>query len=161
MGKVEDILKRHEKADTLRSFLSSTWRDISDYTRPVKSDIGTDGGRESTPDMARLAALYDTTAIDANQTYAAGCMSWMTPSESTWFALGPPERNKQDDAAKRWYSICSDIQAQVMAASNFYYQIHEAYLDDGAFGTSGLLIEEDSKDGVSFEALQIGDYSIL
>jgi hypothetical protein len=159
--RVQSILERHTQADTLRSFLASTWRDISDYVRPVKQDIGTEPGIGSTPNMSRLAALFDTTAIDANRTYAAGCMSWMTPSETVWFGFDAPKRFEQEDETKRWYAQCSSIAQEVLASSNFYQQIHESYLDDGAFGTSGLLVEEDDATGIRFEALQIGEYSVL
>ena len=161
MEKIQSIIDRDTQADTLRGFLASTWRDISDYVRPVKQDIGTEQGPNATPNMGRLAALYDTTAIDANRTYAAGCMSWMTPSETTWFAFAPPKGLDQEDEVKKWYSQCSDIAQEVLASSNFYQQIHETYLDDGAFGTSGLLVEEDGSGGIRFEALQIGEYSVL
>lgn len=160
MTDLESILKRHEKAKNLRDLMASTWREISDYVRPLKQNIGENGTLSDFPDQARLAQLFDTSAVYANQTYAAGCMSWMTPSESVWFAYDAPNWLEGDDSVKSWYSKCTDIAVEEMARSNFYQQIHEAYLDDGAFGTSGLIIEE-GDNVLRFEALNIGDYAIL
>lgn len=157
----QEILKRWSQAETLRLTMASTWREISDYVRPIKQNIGTDQMLVDAPNQNRLACLFDTSAIDANRTYAAGCMSWMTPSETTWFSFDSPQYLQGEESVKSWYSQCTDITARVLAQTNFYSQIHEAYLDDGAFGTSGVLIEEDTSAGIRFEALQIGDYAIL
>lgn len=161
MQDVTQILKRYERSKQGRDCLAHLWREASDYVRPVKQDIAIESGESTGPNESRLNAIFDTTAIDANRTYAAGCMSWMTPSETTWFGYDPPEYLAEDDTVKSWYSRCTDITRQIMAASNFYSAIHECYLDDGAFGTSGLLIEEDPRNGLRFEALQIGKYTIL
>ena len=154
------IIKGYNKAKASKDGLTSTWRDIACYTRPFRQDIGTDTGGD-TPGNKGLIDIFDTTAVDAARTYAAGCMSWMTPSESHWAAYDAPEELSEDDAVKSWYSKCTDIAREVLAASNFYSQIHECYNDDGTFGTSGMLIEEDNKGGLRFEALVIGKYAIL
>lgn len=160
MSELDYILKRSEKAKALRDLMSSQWREISDYVRPVKQNIGDSAFIQDHPSLSRLASLFDSSAILANQTYAAGCMSWMTPSESTWFAFDAPEYLSAEDSVKSWYSRCTDVANKELARSNFYSQIHECYLDDGAFGTSGTIIDDD--DGtLNFEAMQIGDYSVL
>ncbi len=164
MDKITSILKRYEKANTDRVFMAPTWREISDYVRPVKQNISTEGGNSDfreTPNTPRIAALFDTTGIEANLTYAAGNMSWLTPSESHWFSYDAPYGSKGDDEIMRWYGIVTEETRRIIALSNFYSQIHEVYLDDGAFGTSGMLLEERNLSNLRFEALQIGDYSIL
>lgn len=160
-SKVDSLLKRYSKAKESRDCLASTWREISDYGKPQRQDIGLDPSADNSPDMVRLAALFDSTMIEANQTYAAGCMSWMTPSETTWFSYDAPFAIAHDDNAKRWFSVCTDIARQVLASTNFYESIHESYLEDGAFGTCGMLIEEDERFGVRFEPLRIGEYCVM
>src|SRR5690606_10725976 len=76
------------------------------------------------------------------------------------FRFDAPHGLAGQDAVKRWYAQARELAQQVLACSNFYSQIHEGYLDDEAFGSSGLLREEGS-DSLLFEALQIGDYCIL
>jgi len=160
MPDVHEILKRWESAELVRSANATIWRDIAAYVHPLKRDISIDTVHTGILQISSLARLFDTSGIEANMTYAAGCMSWMTPSETTWFAYSAPEYLSSDDTVKAWYSRCSDITARILAGSNFYSQIHECYLDDGAFGTAGMLILEDTRDGVRFEALPVGDYSI-
>jgi hypothetical protein len=158
---IEDIYRRHQKADSVRMLMSSTWRDVARHVRPIKQDIGTDSLQSSTPTLSTMACLYDSAGIEGNQTYAAGCMSWMTPSETTWFGYDAPFQHKADDAVKQWYADCTDEAQRILAGTNFYSAIHEVYLDDGAFGTSGLIIEEDAEKGIRFEALQIDEYALL
>ena len=159
---VAAILDRKKQADTIRLANSGIWRDISPYVHPFKREIGHDSSAvEGILTISSHSALFDSVGIEANRVYAAGCMTGMTPSDAVWFALEPPRYLQDDDAAKAWYSRCSDILTEILAGSNFYAEKHNAELDDGAFGTSGLIIEEDYKYGVRFENLPIGDYSIL
>lgn len=160
MTDLHGILKRFEAAEMVRCANASIWRDIAAYVHPLKRDIAIDAVHTGIVQISSLARLFDTSGIEANMTYAAGCMSWMTPSETTWFAYSAPEYLASDDTVKSWYSRCSDITARILAGSNFYSQIHECYLDDGAFGTTGIFIEEDSRDGIRFEVTPVGDYSI-
>lgn len=161
MTDIEDIFRRYQKADTVRMLMSSIWRDVANHVRPIKRDIGTDSAESSTPSTSNLSCLYDSAGIESNQTYSAGCMSWMTPSETTWFGYDAPFRHRGDDAVKQWYADCTDEAQRILAGTNFYSAIHEVYLDDGAFGTSGLIIEPDDEKGIRFEALCIDEYAIL
>lgn len=162
MNDVSAILDRKKQADTIRLANSGIWRDIAPYVHPFKREIGHDSSATTgILNITSHSALFDSSGIEGNETYGAGCMSWMTPSENPWFAFDAPQYLAGDDTVESWYSKCSDITAQILAGSNFYSEIHNVYLDDGAFGTSGLFIEEDFKFGVRFETLPIGDYSIL
>lgn len=162
MDRVGAILKRYERANTDRTFMAPTWRDIADHVRPVKQNVAIESATDftETPNNPRIAALFDTTGVESNLTYAAGCMSWMTPSETHWFSFDAPMALSEYDEIKRWYGIVTEETRRIMALSNFYSQIHEVWLDDGAFATSGMMAEEGAG-GLRFEALQIGDYAIL
>lgn len=158
---INEIVSRYLKADSIRGCMTSTWRDIANHVRPIKSDIGVDSPSGTPPSQTNLSLLFDSVGTKSNLDYAAGCMSWITPSETTWHAFEAPAQLKRDDAIQQWYAACTDETNRILANTNFYSQIHEVYLDDGAFGTSGLLIEEDASMGVRFETLQIGKYAIL
>lgn len=159
---VNKILDRKKRADSLRQANATIWRDIAPYVHPFKTAIGHDSTAvNGILDISAHAGLFDSSGIEANRIYAAGKMSGMTPSDSAWFSFGPPRWLAHDDAVKSWYSRCTDIAIQILADSNFYGEKHNLELDDGAFGTGGLFIEEDSYKGARFECLPIGDYSIL
>jgi hypothetical protein len=157
--KASELIRAYDKARTSRDQMASKWRDIADLMRPTKQQIGLHVSGPDAP--VQPIDIFDTRAIDANRTYAAGCMSWMTPSESAWFALEPAKGMQGDDTVKAWYSEVTDITREALAESNFYEIIHESYLDDGAFGTLGFLCELAADErSLRFEQLQIGDYAI-
>lgn len=157
----QPILSRHKAAETIRLSMCSIWRDVAAHADPLRRDIGMDAATGLFPSISGGANIFDSSCRDAARTYAAGCMSWMTPSETTWFAYNPPRYLRRDDSAKSWYSECTDIAREILAGTNFYSEIHGVYLDDGIFGTSGLMVRENTRYGLHFEALPIGDYSVL
>ena len=162
MRDVTAILDRKKQADTIRLANSGIWRDIAPYVHPHKRNIGHDSSVLSgILSMSSHAALFDSCGIEANKIFAAGTIQGMTPSDNPWFALEAPRHLRDDDVVKSWYSKCTDITLEVLAGSNFYNEKHNLEQDDGAFGTAGLIINEDFRDGLRFENLPIGDYSIL
>lgn len=161
MTNAQTILQRHKSAESIRLAMCSIWRDVAAHADPLNREIGIDVATGWTPSVAGQAAIFDSTIKEAARTFAAGCMSWMTPSESKWFAFNAPRAFRNDDAIKSWYSECTDIAAEILAGTNFYSEIHDVYGQDGPYGTSGLFIRENSTYGLHFEALQIGEYSIL
>lgn len=159
---VNAILDRKKRADTLRMANATIWRDIAPYVHPFKTSIGHDStAAHGILDISAHAGLYDSSGIEACEVYAAGKMSGMTPSNDKWMVYEAPTQYSNDDAIKAWYSRCTDIASELLAESNFYSEKHIAELDDGAFGTSGLYMEEDSNVGGRFTCMSIGDYSIL
>ena len=162
MADAIQLLKLYDRAKVHRDGMVNSWDHAARLTMPHRDAIQEQrAATDVTPNTHRPTQLFDTTAIDANKTYAAGCMSWMTPSETTWSSYDAPPYLSDNDAVKSWYSKCTDETRRILAGSNFYSAIHECYLDDGAFGTCGLLVEEDEKEGLRFEVLQIGSYAIL
>lgn len=159
MDRATELIRAYDKSRVTRDNMAQKWRAIAELMRPTRQQIGVTMQANDAP-VAPIE-IYDTRAIDALRTYAAGCMSWMTPAESVWFSLKPATHMQGDDSIKSWYSRVTDITQEALTESNFYGIIHETYLDDGAFGTSGLLCEiaEDQRT-LRFEQLQIGQYSI-
>ena len=160
MNRVDQLLERKRHAYGMRVFFHSQWREQSDYFRQAVDHIGVEK-QSSQPNTSRQSGLFDTTGVEACQAYAAGCMAWLSPSESTWFKFEPPKEFEDSDAAMAWYGKCTEITREILANSNFYREIHKAYLDDGAFGTAALVVEPDAELGLNFKTLRIGSYSIL
>lgn len=161
MNRAEHLLERKKHAYTMRVPFHAKWREQSDYFRQSIDNIGADRMENQMPNTTRQADLYDTTGIEACQAYAAGCMAWLSPSESAWFKFEPPKPMQEQDDIVEWYGECTEITREILAGSNFYREIHKTYLDDGAFGTSALVVEPDPQFGLNFKTLQIGSYSIL
>lgn len=152
---VDRILRRWEAAQSERSHWISLWQMMADYVRPSRQV-------QAKTDAPRLFEnLFDGTAISANMTLASGCMSRLTPAQTPWFAFEPPRALKNSDEAKRWFAECTEIAIEALATSNFYTELHEVYLDRGAFGTALLHSESTSKHPLNFRADEIGSYAIL
>lgn len=161
MAELAQILKRYGSAKNAMNARKSDWLEAADYIRPSRNSLGGNEASSSTNSRRKSLEVFDSTAIEASDVYAAGCMSWMTPSETTWFAYDAPRQFAENDEIKSWYSTCTDIAREILATTNFYSEIHECYFDDSAFSTCALHIEEGGKSGIHFEQLRVGTYSIL
>lgn len=157
MKSAEEIIEETETLETERDPWLSLHQEIAEYVRPMKDQIQ----RESTvPNMQTETALFDSTAVMANQIMGNGCLTWMTPHDQPWFEFEPPEFQMRDDEAKGWFQFCTAIAREEIARSNFYSIIHEFYLDGGAFGTAPVYAEEGRKTLLNFRIWQPGEFSI-
>jgi hypothetical protein len=155
----EQLLARHNALKAERSTWDTLWQQIADYVMPRKSQVTTkktEGIEGFTDD------IYDMTVIRANMTLAAGQLNYVTPATDRWFAFEAPEELKAQggDEAGRWYQACTEIAFRELARSNFYLEIHELFLDRGAFGTSIIFAEEGKRVTLNFQNWEVGTYSI-
>lgn len=155
----ENIISRHNALKAERSTWDTLWQDLADYIMPRKSQITT---RKTEGVDGFTDDIYDMTAIQANETLAAGQLNYVTPANERWFAYEAPEELKErgGDAASRWYQQCTDIAFRELARSNFYLEVHELYLDRGGFGTSILCAEEGKRQTINFTNHEVGTYSV-
>lgn len=153
----QEAIKRHEALKAERVTWDTLWQDIAKYVMPRKAEILS---QQLSPSTERHDVLFDTTAIRANQILANGQLSWMTPHESRWFSFEPPAELDDDDEAKNWFKRCSEVAQTALSRSNFYSEIHELYLDRGAFGTAVIYVEEGKRGPVTFDTWNVGTYSL-
>ena len=152
-------LNKYESARSKRSAVfDSDWQTISQYFLPQESDINVTKTEGITGWTDRI---FDTTAIQAAQTMAAGQRNWLTPSSEPWAQFEPPEsmRTGGDDAAI-WLGKASDITMQELARSNFYSVMNIAYLHVGIFGTDCIFCEEGKAAALNFRNTKVGTYTI-
>jgi len=150
----EEIIKRVDRLDADRANYSTFWQDVAKYIVPRKAYIT----RSRTPGEKYAYDVYDSTAIQANLVLAAGLHSYLTNPNSRWFSLRVQDEELNKSAeVKEWLSDTEDRLFNVLNASNFNQQIHELYLDMGAFGTACMYEEEDPNDGVRFYTRDIAE----
>lgn len=156
---LEEVMSLHQTLKEGRSTWDSHWQGLANYTQPRKANITE---KSDTPDTMRESRLFDTTAIQANMVLAAGHMTWLTPMENLWFSYDAPPALAKDDEARGWFHRCTIIAAQELARSNFYTEVHEAYLDRGGFGTCSMFMGEGTtgRSPIHFRHEDIGTYSI-
>lgn len=154
---VQWAIDRVTKLASDRAVWDTLWQDIGNFVMPRKAEIKS---TQTSPDTSKQDRLFDGTAIRANMILANGQLAWMTPMESRWFAFDPPHELKGNDKVEQWFRAVTERIHLELARSNFYTEIHEGYLDRGAFGTSTLTCEEGKRALLNFRALTCGSYSI-
>lgn len=156
----EKLIRRHNDAKALRSPWEGVWRELAQYCKPERSVIGHKNGYQPAPDMTRFD-LFDGTALSGNLIFGSGCMSYLTPSDMPWFRFDAPQRLNDVETVKGWLAEVTEITQYAIAQSNFYSQIHEAYLEKGAFGTMSVFVEPSDRNPLRFVSREIGDFSLL
>lgn len=154
------ILRRYDDARNQSIAWSGLWRQLATYVKPDRDAIGTAKTWTGTPNSGAFD-LFDGTAMSGNLIYAAGCMSYLTPADEPWFRFEPPKRLADAEGVKEWCANVTETTQELLAASNFYGQIHECWLEDGAFGTASIFVEEGDRSALRFTAREIGDYCLL
>ncbi len=157
--KVGRLLQRYQALKGFRTPWESLWKEIARYVSPRRSP-GLQG-TVTAPTTEEDSRLFDITAVQSAQTLANGCLAWMSPQESPWFAFTPDD-NLDDDDASKWLNACTNTARKVLARSNFYLAVHEFYLDRSTFGTGALYIGESSKGSkrINVQHWSIGSYVI-
>ena len=139
-----------------RSGWESHYRDLEEHILPRRARfLATDRNRGNKIN----ASIIDSTATTALRTLAAGLMSGTSSPSRPWFRFVPQDRRLQDQpAVKAWSYIAEQRVREVLAASNVYNAIHQAYEDLGAFGTAALILVPDERDIVRAYTLPVGSY---
>lgn len=149
---------RYANLEAERSPCISIWCDLADYIIPRKANIAS-----RYASVVRMTdKQFDPTAEHALNLLAASMAGTLTNKATRWFTLKSrrPELNDVKVIAD-WLDDCTERMYYALAQSNFYSQIHETYLDLGAFGTSSLLIDTDKRTGaLQFLAQFAGDFCI-
>lgn len=151
--KVETLVKRNEKIMGKELAWMSLFQELAEWHLPRKSYIT----RTKSPgEKVDYTKLYDSTGIRAPKTMAAGFMSSLTNPATKWFNLRTRDLElMKDKDAQMWFKDVEDIVFSALASSNFNNTIQEFYLNAGVFGTSAVMVLEDTQDKVRFIEIPI------
>ncbi len=151
-------VKRWETLNGKLTVWKPFFQELADFIQPRKRDMIV--SKITTPTTYPEAALYDSTAVRANLTFARGMMNLMTPAGMPWFTFSAPSFLQDNDKVKQWFQECTEIAQDAIAASNFYTAELEDLLDYGAYGTSAMYCEEGNDTLLNFQNFSIGTYAI-
>jgi hypothetical protein len=157
--KKADIQHRVKELINKREQYMHRWREIRKYQLPY---IGQFDGEddETNAAMRRDTKIYHGVAWEANQIFAAGIMSGLTPPNRKWFRIVFDNEELADNSdLGAVLDERMNIINGVLERSNFYTAVHACYLEL-AFGQSPLGIFPDSKMGVHFVPYPIGSYAM-
>lgn len=104
-------------------------------------------------------AIVDSTATLAMQICAAGLWTGLTSPSRPWFKLGSgmPGVELQEDG-KEWVEDLERKIYTVLAQSNFYNTLAQAFQDIAVFGTAPVIIYEDAEDVIRCYLPCAGEY---
>lgn len=138
-----DVIRRLEQLDTRRAQWLDLWQDVSDYVLPNRGDFPNEPN-SLTIGERRTLRIFDSTAVWANEQFAAGFTSFVVSPTEQWFDLstGDQELDELPDV-RRWLQEVREVITSIFNApqSNFYSSMHELALDIGGFGTANMMIE--------------------
>ena len=103
--------------------------------------------------------IIDSTAIFSIRTCAAGMWSGLTPSTRPWFKMGIGiDGMDLAKESKEWLENAERIIYFVIGQSNFYSTMHQLFQNVTTFGTSPMIIYEDSQNLIRCYLPCAGEY---
>lgn len=155
--RVKEIIRRVDLLKSERATWESHWEEVAEFVAPGKGGII----KEYIPGGKRMERVFDCTAIDANDVFAAGMFSHLC--NGRWFILKPSNPNSdQRDEVNWWFAEATRILHEELAVSNFGQMVHEHFRDLGCFGT-GNIYEDEGKPGgpsLNFRNIHIASYYV-
>lgn len=103
--------------------------------------------------------IIDSTGLQAVRTCASGMWSGLTSPSRPWFSLdlAVPQENL-DAEGKAWIEDTQEKAYAVLAQSNFYNVMAQAFEDVTVFGTAPVIIYEDYEDVIRCYLPAAGEY---
>lgn len=144
-NQVATILRRYDRAVSLRSEHEEVWRKCYEYTFPLRSAGFGRSQLNAVTGQELKAAVMDSTATDSVRLLASSIMGGLTPANSRWFGLDVG--TDESDEERRWLDKSGDIIWQAIHASNFDAAGYEACVDVAVAGWFALFIDEDTENG--------------
>ena len=154
-----ELIRLQEQMAADRGVWEEHWRQIARRVLP-SADLFSE---KRTPGEQRTEYIYDSTAPLALEKFAAALESMLTPRSETWHSLTTRDEGLAEAVeVKRWLEA---VNARVFSArydprANFASQMHELYMQLGAFGTAGMIVEADPRGGIRYRAMHLGEFWI-
>ena len=120
--------------------------------------IGASSSTEDTNGNEKIQ-LYDTTAIRALGTLAAGIQGGFASEQREWFKLGTHDPALNNSKPVRIYlDEVANRMRSVFARSGFYKSSHHTVKEAAGFGTGCMMALEDFDTAILFRPLTYGEY---
>lgn len=148
----EEIIRREARLQGDQANFRRYWEEIAYYVMPAQATFLV----QPMEGMKRTERLFDSTAVIANQRFAAAVESMITPQGQEWAKLQPDASDLSDDQeVKEYLDQVNEIlfALRYRARANFQSQTQECYLSLGAFGNAALFIDEDIGAGIRYRCI--------
>ncbi len=150
------LAREHEALWQKQANFRSLWNVSAQYIMPAWDNfIG-----EYAQGVNRNTRVFDSTAITANERFAAAMEAMLTPRSGLWHKLstGDPELD-ESPAIARWLDQCTKIMfaCRYHPEANFASQTDECYMSLGAFGNDALFVDEVPGRNLRYRALPLSE----
>ena len=138
-----------------------TWQEINDLMQPFRGDITT----KKSPGSKRIGSVFDTTAMQAADSFVNFLKSAVLPSSTDWLRLKARKAGSDIEVRALLDRAAMKI-LEALGDSNFYIQATQALRDFAILGNSTLYVEENTPRlnddgttfaGLLFEAVPVGN----
>lgn len=159
-----EVLNEFNEIHSWRSVFAAQCEEVAELVLPTFRNTFM-YGNWNTPGQKKTDRQVDATGMMALSRFAAICDSLMTPSNSYWHGLEALDDYVMKDRATRlWFEAVTKLlfKYRYMADANFISQNQAKYQSIGAFGNSGLFIDEldqvaTGRKGTRYKAVPFGE----
>lgn len=138
---VNELVGNFESLKTARSNWENNWQEIAEFVLPAKAEFSS----TRSPGERRRERIFDSTPIRSLTRFASGLHNTLTSSSLPWFFLktNKPALDRQRPV-QLWLEETTRILQDVFnrPMNNFHPAAHEYYLEQGAFGTGVMFIQD-------------------
>ncbi len=156
---VEMVLARKAQAFGTLETWKSMWQRNSEYVAP-QLDINEEL-LDDYPSEGDFDQIYDTTGVQAVETYANGLMTEIFPANERWAIWKSQDLEESaNDEVMKWYAKCSEIALKHLASSNFYQEMKPFLKSQAITGTSAINVRAGKRSLLRFTNNRAGTYAI-
>ena len=135
-----ELIQRYDSLKSNRANWETLWDKVLQYVIPRRGSSLTSG----VEGLRQTDQIYDSTACEGLKIAASGLFAFLCPPSEPWFSMSHSDRRIRNNATvKKWLAEVTSEVEEILQDSNFYQQIHEAFLDLESTGTATLFSEED------------------
>jgi hypothetical protein len=159
--KIKSYRNRLKSLENERSDDLSIMKDISNFILPNKGLYVSEGERPNKNTGNRYRNILDDTATRALTLLGAGMQGGLTSPSRPWFKIVTQDEGLMKfESVAQWTNYVEKQMYGVFKRSNFYSSVHQAYEEQGGFGSTVLFTEEDFEQLLRFYVLSPGSYCI-
>ena len=132
-------MRRYDQLVVDQGNFRSTWQDLAEFFTPYKANITV----QSSPGTRKTQRLFDSTGVVAASTLSSQMLGSLANAAQDWYSIAI--RQRQLNTLKRvrdWCEEVTSVSLSALAASNFYTELSEVFVDLPIFAIGGLYIEE-------------------
>jgi hypothetical protein len=150
------IIQNYESLWTAQSNFRSLWNTTAQYVMPAWDNfVG-----EFAEGVNRNTRIFDSTAIIANERFAACMEAMLTPRSAVWHKLVADDEALEDVPAVQQYLDAVNkilFGARYHPEANFASQTDECYMSLGAYGNNLLFIDEAIGKSIRYRSVPLSE----